>query len=52
MTDEEILARGREAAEAGCTELHIVGGVHPTKTVRLVSGHHPRSARGVSPRCT
>ncbi len=31
MTDEEILARGREAAENGCTELHIVGGVHPEK---------------------
>jgi aminodeoxyfutalosine synthase len=31
MTREEILARGREAAEAGCTELHVVGGVHPTK---------------------
>ncbi len=31
MTDEEILARGREAAENGCTELHIVGGVHPER---------------------
>jgi aminodeoxyfutalosine synthase len=31
MTDNEILARGREASEAGCTELHIVGGVHPQK---------------------
>jgi aminodeoxyfutalosine synthase len=31
MDDEEILARGREAAENGCTELHIVGGVHPDK---------------------
>jgi aminodeoxyfutalosine synthase len=31
MSDEEILARGREAADAGCTELHIVGGVHPQK---------------------
>ena len=31
MTDEEVLARGREAAENGCTELHIVGGVHPEK---------------------
>lgn len=31
MTDDEILARGREAAENGCTELHIVGGVHPDK---------------------
>jgi aminodeoxyfutalosine synthase len=31
LTDDDILRRGREAAEAGCTELHIVGGVHPTK---------------------
>lgn len=31
MTDDEILARGREATENGCTELHIVGGVHPEK---------------------
>ena len=32
MTRDELFAHGREAAEAGCTELHIVGGVHPTKT--------------------
>ncbi len=31
MSSEEILARGREAAENGCTELHIVGGLHPEK---------------------
>ncbi|MGI6417734.1 MAG: aminofutalosine synthase MqnE [Thermoguttaceae bacterium] len=31
MTDREVLAVGREAAENGCTELHIVGGVHPEK---------------------
>jgi aminodeoxyfutalosine synthase len=31
MDQESILARGREAAESGCTELHIVGGVHPQK---------------------
>jgi aminodeoxyfutalosine synthase len=31
MDQKSILARGREADEAGCTELHIVGGVHPTK---------------------
>lgn len=30
MSDEEMLARGREAV-AGCTELHIVGGAHPDK---------------------
>ena len=31
MSREEILERGREAAETGATELHIVGGVHPDK---------------------
>ena len=29
MTRDEMLARGQEAADNGCTELHIVGGVHP-----------------------
>jgi aminodeoxyfutalosine synthase len=29
MRPDEILARGEEAASTGCTELHIVGGVHP-----------------------
>jgi aminodeoxyfutalosine synthase len=28
MDDEAILERGREATEAGCTEMHIVGGLH------------------------
>ena len=28
MTDEQILARAREATEQGATELHIVGGLH------------------------
>ena len=28
---DEILERGREAAEAGCTELHIVSGANPDK---------------------
>ena len=31
LGDEAILARGQEAVEAGATELHIVGGVHPEK---------------------
>jgi aminodeoxyfutalosine synthase len=31
LNDDEILARATEAADAGCTELHIVGGVHPQK---------------------
>lgn len=28
---EEMLSRGREAMADGCTELHIVGGIHPEK---------------------
>ncbi|RMF39322.1 MAG: aminofutalosine synthase MqnE [Planctomycetota bacterium] len=28
MGEEQILARGREAFENGCTEMHIVGGLH------------------------
>lgn len=28
MSDEQILQRGKEAVENGCTELHIVGGLH------------------------
>ena len=28
MSDEQIVERGREAVEAGCTEMHIVGGLH------------------------
>lgn len=28
MTDEQILARGQEATDNGCTEMHIVGGLH------------------------
>ena len=31
MAIDEILKRGREAAEAGCMELHIVSGMHPGK---------------------
>ncbi len=31
MSRDEILARGQEAADAGCTELHVVGGLHPDK---------------------
>jgi aminodeoxyfutalosine synthase len=31
MSDEQILERGREAVEAGCTEMHIVGGLHHQK---------------------
>lgn len=28
MSDEQILARGQEAVDAGSTEMHIVGGLH------------------------
>lgn len=28
MDDAQILARGREAVDHGCTEMHIVGGLH------------------------
>src|SRR5487761_602617 len=28
MSDEQIVERGREAVEAGSTEMHIVGGLH------------------------
>ena len=31
MSDQQILDRGREAVEAGCTEMHIVGGLHHQK---------------------
>ena len=31
LDDQQILARGREAVAGGCTELHIVSGVHPSK---------------------
>ena len=36
MSDEQILARGREAVDNGCTEMHIVGGLHHQTQVRLV----------------
>jgi aminodeoxyfutalosine synthase len=28
MNEEQVLGRGREAVENGCTEMHIVGGLH------------------------
>jgi aminodeoxyfutalosine synthase len=31
MSDEQILARGEEAVANGCTEMHIVGGLHHQK---------------------
>jgi aminodeoxyfutalosine synthase len=48
MSDEQILARGQEAVENGCTELHIVGGLHHQKSyewyihlVRLLHEAYP-----------
>ena len=48
MSDEQILARGREAVDAGSTELHIVGGLHHQKdydwylrVIRLLHDAYP-----------
>lgn len=48
MSDEQILARGREAVETGCTEMHIVGGLHHQRSydwyvgiVRLLHDAYP-----------
>ncbi|MFM2095078.1 MAG: Aminodeoxyfutalosine synthase [Planctomycetota bacterium] len=48
MSDEQILARGREAIDAGCTEMHIVGGLHHQKNydwyvniVRILHDQYP-----------
>lgn len=49
MSDEQVLARGREAVENGCTEMHIVGGLHHQKSynwyvdlVRLLHESYPQ----------
>ena len=49
MNDEEILQRGGEAVENGCTELHIVGGLHHQKgydwylnIIRILHQAYPR----------
>ena len=31
MNDEQILTRGQEAVDNGCTEMHVVGGLHHQK---------------------
>ncbi len=31
LSDEQLAEQARQAAAAGCTELHVVGGVHPDK---------------------
>ncbi|MGN6133161.1 MAG: aminofutalosine synthase MqnE [Aureliella sp.] len=38
MSDEQILARGREAVDNGCTEMHIVGGLHHQKPYEWYRG--------------
>ena len=49
MSDEQILQRGSEAIANGCTEMHIVGGLHHKKKyewyvdmVRLLHDAHPK----------
>jgi len=49
MSDEQILERGREAVESGCTEMHIVGGLHHQRKfdwylniVRILHEAYPR----------
>lgn len=49
MNDEQILARGGEAVENGCTEMHIVGGLHHQSkydyyfnVIRLLHDHYPQ----------
>src|SRR5436190_19886568 len=49
MSDEQILARGQEAVDAGCTEMHIVGGLHHQKKfdwylnlVQQLHDHYPQ----------
>ncbi len=49
MTDEQVLTRAEEAARAGCTEIHIVGGLHHQKDfdwyvhlVRIIHEAHPQ----------
>ena len=48
MSDEQILARGQEAVDAGCTELHIVGGLHHQMKYDWYRPRHPHPARGLS----
>ncbi|VTS08350.1 aminofutalosine synthase MqnE [Tuwongella immobilis] len=49
MSDEQILERAREATERGCTELHVVGGLHHQKPyewylniIRIIHENFPR----------
>ncbi len=49
MSDEQIVERAAEADRKGCTELHIVGGLHHQlpydwylNVVRIIHQHYPR----------
>ncbi len=49
MNDEQILARGKEAVDNGCTEMHIVGGLHHQRgyewyrgMIELLHSHYPQ----------
>lgn len=49
MSDEQILERGQEALDNGCTEMHIIGGLHHQKSydwyvniVRILHEAYPR----------
>jgi len=49
MSDEQVLARGQEALDNGCTEMHIVGGLHHQMkyewylhVIRLLHEAYPR----------
>lgn len=49
MSDEQILERGKEAIENGCTEMHIVGGLHHLKKfdwylniIKILHNAYPR----------
>ena len=48
MDDDQLLERGQEAVQSGCTEMHIVGGLHHQKKydwylnlIRLLHGAFP-----------
>ncbi|MEE2641205.1 MAG: aminofutalosine synthase MqnE [Planctomycetota bacterium] len=48
MDEQQVLARGQEAVDNGCTELHIVGGLHHQKKfewyrdiIGSLHQHHP-----------
>ena len=49
LSDEQILDRGKEAVDNGCTEMHIVGGLHHKKkyewylnTIRILHEAYPK----------